>query len=112
MKFLRKRILSPAGDILVMDIQDSTQLTSKRYTTLRNYQPFVHYGKPIVVRLSDGELLATGFYSHRDDKDYTYPDGRSAHTGQYWMLEEAVLFRSTDEGKIWSPPRLLRTEKR
>lgn len=59
----------------------------------------VGYGKPIVARLPEGDLLATGFYNHEDEPDYVYPDGRRAHSDQWWTREEAALMRSSDEGK-------------
>ena len=67
----------------------------------------VGYGKPIVVRLPGGDLLATGFYNHEDEPDYVYPDGRRARSDPWWTREEAALMRSSDEGKTWSAPRLL-----
>ena len=67
----------------------------------------VAHGKPVVARLPGGDLLATGFYSHEDDPDYVYPDGRPAHSDEWWTREEAALMRSSDEGKTWSEPRLL-----
>jgi len=67
----------------------------------------VGYGKPIVARLPGGDLLATGFYNHKDEPDYVYPDGRRAHSDEWWTLEEAALMRSSDEGKTWSEPRML-----
>ena len=42
------------------------------------------YGKPVLARLPDGELLASGFYSHRHEPDYTYPDGRRACNPGDW----------------------------
>ncbi|MEW6752516.1 MAG: hypothetical protein AB1505_16240 [Candidatus Latescibacterota bacterium] len=72
------------------------------------YQIARGYGKPVLARLPDGEVLASGFYSHRHEPDYTYPDGRRAHDPEHWwLLEEAALMRSPDEGRTWSPPRLL-----
>jgi len=65
------------------------------------------YGKPIVVRLPGGDLLASGFHNHRGDPDYRYPDGRPAHSDEWWTVEEAALMRSTDEGATWSEPNLL-----
>ena len=65
------------------------------------------YGKPVVARMPDGEILATGFYSHLDDLDFTYPDGMPAHSGEWWTTEEAALIRSSNEGKTWSEPRHL-----
>lgn len=65
------------------------------------------YGKPVVVCLPGGNLLATGFYTHSDDADYTYPDGTRAHSDEWWTIEEAALMCSRDEGKTWSEPRLL-----
>ena len=67
----------------------------------------VGYGKPIVVCLPGGDLLATGFGSHRDDPDYRYPDGRLAHSDVWWTVEEAAIMRSTDQGATWSEPALL-----
>jgi hypothetical protein len=65
------------------------------------------YGKPILVRLPGGDLLATGFYSYEDDPDHVYPDGRHSRSDQWWTIEEAALIRSSDEGRTWSPPRRL-----
>lgn len=67
----------------------------------------VGYGKPALVCLPGGDLLATGFLNHSDDPDYTYPDGSRAHSCEWWTIEEAALMRSADDGQTWSEPRLL-----
>ena len=74
----------------------------------RRYQIAVGYGKPALARLPDGEILASGFYNHKDEPEYTYPDGRRAHDpDHWWLIEEAALMRSGDEGQTWSEPVLL-----
>ena len=66
------------------------------------------HGKPVLARLPDGELLASGYASHADDPDYTYPDGRRANVPDtWWLREEAAIMRSSDEGRTWSEPALL-----
>ena len=55
------------------------------------------WGKPIIQRMPNGDLLASGFCSIRERRNPRYPD---AH-------EESALFRSHDEGRTWSEPRLL-----
>lgn len=55
------------------------------------------WGKPIVVRLAGGELLASQYKDLRGGRNPSYPNA----------LEEAALSRSSDEGATWSPPRLL-----
>jgi len=67
----------------------------------------LRHGKPVIVRLPGGDLLASGFYSHKDEPDYVYPDGRRAHSDEWWTTEEAALMRSSDEGRSWSEPRHL-----
>jgi hypothetical protein len=46
--------------------------------------------KPCIARLPDGELLVTAFHQ--------YPEGGGK------VLEQNLLFRSRDGGKIWSKP--------
>ena len=66
------------------------------------------HGKPVLARLPEGELLASGYRSHRHEPEYTYPDGRRAHDpDNWWLIEEAALMRSSDEGRTWSEPALL-----
>lgn len=46
--------------------------------------------KPCVARLPDGELLLTAFHQHQRDSNK--------------VMEQTLLFRSSDGGKTWSPP--------
>lgn len=49
--------------------------------------------KPCVARLPSGELLLTAFHQHKRERDK--------------VLEQTLLFRSRDGGKIWSGPEQL-----
>ena len=49
--------------------------------------------KPCIARLPSGELLLTAFHQHKKDGER--------------VLEQSLLFRSSDGGKTWSDPRPL-----
>ena len=55
------------------------------------------WGKPIVTRLSTGELLASQYKNLRGHPNPAYPDA----------VEEAAISHSVDNGLSWSAPRLL-----
>jgi photosystem II stability/assembly factor-like uncharacterized protein len=55
------------------------------------------WGKPIVVRLPDGRLLASQYKNLQSARNPKYPSA----------VEEAALSESRDEGRTWTQPRLL-----
>lgn len=55
------------------------------------------WGKPVIVRISNGELLASQYKNLQKDPNPRFPGVR----------EEAAISRSVDEGITWSVPRLL-----
>jgi len=55
------------------------------------------WGKPVIQRLPNGDLLASQYKNLQDDPNPNYPD----------EVEEAALCVSRDEGLTWSKPRLL-----
>lgn len=55
------------------------------------------WGKPIIVRLPGGHLLASQYKDLGSERNPEYPEAR----------EEAALCLSTDDGLSWSSPRLL-----
>ncbi len=55
------------------------------------------WGKPVLQRAPNGDLVATGFRSIRKNRQPQYP----------YADEEAALFTSHDNGETWSEPRLL-----
>lgn len=55
------------------------------------------WGKPVVVRLSTGKLLASQYKNLRGNPNPNYPSAS----------EEAAIAESNDNGETWSTPRLL-----
>lgn len=61
------------------------------------------YSATDVTRLGDGEIVVLGHRFHRPAPGIPM---YNAETGGH-LLEESVLFRSHDDAKTWSPPRVI-----
>ena len=76
---------------------DLQQIYSCRRYGARRSQIPRGWGKPVIQRFSDGDLIATGFRSLRDNRNLQYPNAD----------EESALFISHDGCESWSDPHLL-----
>lgn len=79
------------NSVALNEIYSFSRLPARRSQIARGY------GKPVIQRLPNGDLLASQYKNLRHDPNPAYPDAE----------EEAALCRSTDGGVTWSPPRLL-----
>ena len=73
------------------DIYRCTRLVARRSQIARGF------GKPVIQRMANGDLVASQYKSLRGDPNPNYPD----------TVEEAALCVSKDGGETWSEPRRL-----
>jgi len=86
-----------AGGYSGFNSVDLQEIYVCRKLPVRRSQIAHGWGKPVIQRLPNGDLLASQYKSLQDDPNPKYPD----------EVEEAGLCISRDEGLTWSEPRLL-----